>query len=234
MTGRSRLSKQKERDRKRKSKHLKQKSLIWVVTEGEKTEVEYVEWVSSQLPGDHILLKPTNPHASDPGSLCSYAKSLVSLDDKSAFVWIMSDVDDYQNTLRALCPVSQAERVSGKVRWAISNPSIDAWLVMHIRNVTNQYCERDVFRQIGKNAGLLTGPNSKSINTEFLKGNSRQACVNANSLHKQHESGGTLFPENNPCSDIPLFLKFVVDIHNQACRDSGALEHQVLSWEEIY
>ena len=185
-----------------------------VVVEGRETETSYVDFVAERLNSSHVLLKAYWPKATDRRSLLKAAKALKQdLGVSQHSIWIMCDVDDAQEVLKSICG---PDRRNGNIRWAISNPSIDAWLLMHLQSVSRSE-HRDSFASQAKELGVVKGKRGKEIVFSVLEGHLCDALNNAQKLRKKHKADGTAFTDDNPSSDVDLMLWEIVDTHNKMC-----------------
>jgi len=196
--------------RKRKVNTRTFRKTIYAVVEGEQTERQYVEFVRSSLQGAHGLQILIENPSSDPKSLFRRAKDILREPDEDVEVWIICDVDDQGQTLKQLR--QQRFRYSNRLHWAISNPEFAVWLIMHLERCTRSE-DRSVFARRAKELGLTSGRSGKDVVVAALGGNLGVARRNAAAARKMHD-GVAEFPDNNPSSEVDLFLEHVVRVHN--------------------
>ena len=204
--------------------------LFVVYCEGDKTEREYVEHLRSSLPSDAVSIRVETP-GSARRTLADAASTAVKELSKGPqdidwSVWILCDVDDDGAVLRQL---GAAGGGTGRYKWAVSNPSIAAWLLMHVQRLGRPE-HRDLFASQAAQKNLLSGKNKKTLEPGRLKGLSGAAVAEAERLRKKHLGDGTEFPNDNPSSTVPLMLEDLVGMYNRT--DAGKLEP--VSVQDLY
>lgn len=185
---------------------------IYAVLEGEKTEVQYIKFLESLLPGRHGLRILSASPGSARSTLFNKAKAIIQESDEDTEVWILCDVDDQADKLVKL---NQTRfKGSERLRWAISNPEFAVWLVMHFQECT-QWQQRNVYADLARKHGVASGKHGKDINKTKLVGTSSTAIKNAASARNQHVTAGHKLPHNNPQSDVDQFVQRIVSLYNE-------------------
>lgn len=179
-----------------------------------KTEVEYIDYVRSALPTRAVALRTYQPGAARITLARKAAEAASDFKrnwkDVDWAIWILCDVDDEGPKLLEL---GAGARSGASERWAISNPAIAVWLLMHVEYVT-RHEHRDTFAREAGTAGLLAGKNYKDLEPGELIGRSGVACERAERLRRRHANNGTLFPNDNPSSSVDRMLADLVKMYN--------------------
>lgn len=195
------------RDRDNRQKKT-ERPVYFVMCEG-MTEEQYIEFIVSSLPEKRLSI-----HSEQPGSnqktLFKAAKDALQQCSKLDRVWILCDVDDGGDDLKKL---GAATPLAGEVKWAVSNPAIAVWLLMH-NGTPTRHEHRDTFATMAKEAGLLTGRNAKTLVREELQSKSQAAVKTAERLRKGHLTADCIFPQDNPSSTVDFLLQAIVDDYN--------------------
>lgn len=202
-------------NRRRRPAKLRERRPEFVVFCEGKTEVDYVNFVRSALPERAVALRAEQPgsarktlHEAAAAAVEDFKKDS---DDLDWAVWILCDVDDEGPKLLELGAGRRSETSAG---WAVSNPSIAVWLLMHKEQVT-RHEHRDTFAREANAAGLLTGKTYKDLVPEELIGRCGEACEHAEKLRRRHLGNGTSFPNNNPSSNVDRMLLSLVEMYNR-------------------
>lgn len=110
-------------------------------------------------------------------------------------VWCVFDVDQHRNLKHA---VSLA-REHG-IHLAISNPCIELWFLLHYEDQTAFIGRHDAQRAATGHTKCEKSLSGKAL--AALDGNYETAKQRARWLARKHEGDDTLFPDNNPSSDV--------------------------------
>lgn len=185
---------------------------MYAVLEGQQTEKTYVEFIAKMLPGQHGVRIVAEVPGAARTTLFNKAKAIAQDSDDDSEVWVICDVDDEGETLREL--VKRTFEGSQRLHWAISNPAFAVWLVMHFQSCT-RWEHRDLFARAAVELGVAIGKKGKGIDTSLLLGKAAGARRNAIIARKNHVGSGNALPENNPQSDVDLFVQRVIDLYNE-------------------
>lgn len=213
--------------KRRKTNTRKYRRTVFAVLEGDRTELEYVNFVRSRLPGRHGIEIVTESPGSARETLFRRAKEILLETDQESEVWIICDVDDEGSKLAQM--TRQTFKGRARLRWAISNPEFALWLVMHVQDCT-KWEDRAVYARMAKKAGVATGKDGKGIDTQKLLGKAKAATTNAAAARKRHRDVGRHLPDNNPQSDVDEFIARVVQIYNEDVPNGS----NNLSVEDLY
>ena len=135
----------------RKNRNIDYKPVIFLVSEGRKTEPQYISGVFKEFGfcGRYAInYCGTKENQNTPVGLLKRAKSLIpeiksSLDQ----IWILVDKDNNSNeSLEAL--TREVQKIK-QCYCAISNPCFEYWLLSHFQNVTVNNVH-DCFKQLSK------------------------------------------------------------------------------------
>jgi hypothetical protein len=177
------------------------KKSFLVITEGERTEVQYLNYWRQQC-RDRITVEFDEVHGRSPLPLVRRAvkrkrdAERTAKREGAAFdeVWCVFDRDDFDD-------VQDAIRMAhdNGVRVAFWNPCFEIWFVWHFEN-----CERSSHRHDiqARSAELLNC--EKSLNRQTLvlmEASYWEARERAQHLEKRHAGNGVLIPDNNPSTD---------------------------------
>lgn len=202
------MSRQRRRGKQRGRARLPQ---FVVFCEGD-TEAQYVNYVRSHLPQRAIAFRVEQPGSARKTLAQAANRAVEELSkegDLDWSVWVLCDVDDEGPTLLKLGAAGAQSRFG----WAVSNPAIAAWLLMHVESV-NRHEHRDVFAQWASKEGLLSGRRHKTLEVAALKGKAGRAVSEAMRLRGRHKRDGTLFPSDNPSSTVDRMLEAIVSMYN--------------------
>lgn len=126
--------------------------------------------------------------------------------------WVVCDVDDEAETIKNLRPVAEHQRVtndlndsSPSIRWAVSNPCFEVWLIWHFEDFSDPG-QRSIVQKRCREKELLSGANGKVLDHSRLTLEGVDAATaRAKSLRARH-SGVSEFPNDVPSSDMDLLL----------------------------
>ncbi|MCS4593320.1 RloB family protein [Brevibacterium sediminis] len=128
-------------------------------------------------------------------------------------VWIVCDVDDEAESIKQLRPVPEHQRTHDDldeavpyVRWAVSNPCFEVWLIWHFEDYSNPGV-RSIAQKICKDRRILSGANGKVLDRSRLTPeNTELAISRAKHMRKRHSEIST-FPNDVPSSDMDLLVE---------------------------
>lgn len=181
------------------------KKRVLVVCEGSKTEPDYLSQLSRRSNTALIQLELVDTPHTAPKKLVEVAVELKREIDKESKkakdspakrdeVWCVFDVDQHLFLKEA---IDQAG--ANGVRIALSNPSIEVWFLLHLKECTG-FLERDDARR-RLEAELGTYAKGQFDLTPLL-GKYEVARARAKALDVKHAGDGTLLPHNNPSSGV--------------------------------
>ena len=193
----------------------KEKRVIRVLTEGEVTEVEYVNALR-RLPQirERFHLETDNKHGA-PGTLVKEAVNLMRKDREIDRCWCLFDVEWPRTNPQAHHPsLPEAIRLAKAhdgVAVAVSNPTFEYWLVLHHRRTTTFLCNEDAeslrHQLDGSNGKALDGAaHGIRYDGAWYASHCATACINAEQVSQRHHVDGRTFPDDNPSSTMPAFI----------------------------
>lgn len=119
-------------------------------------------------------------------------------------IWCLMDVEAPRPHPRLSETVALAAP-HPKVHLAFSNPCFEAWLLLHDRDLDAFLTTADAV----KAAQALDGVSGKRVDAGQFVARRAAASTRAQKLRRRHEKDGVTFPDDNPSSDLDLFLAAV-------------------------
>lgn len=174
------------------------RNVLRVLTEGERTEPEYLfVWVRHNA-GVHLDLADTGM---TPDALVRRAKEHLKAQPRRRStrdfdeIWCVFDTDEHENLPRAI----EEARQSG-VEVAVSNPCFELWLVLHRRRQTAYIDRRDVQR-LSNELGLSDGKAIAAAGRNTLVEAFPIAKERAQELDRRH-AGNDSPARENPSTNV--------------------------------
>lgn len=178
---------------------------VVVVCEGSKTEPKYLRMLNARSRDALIELEIVDEAATNPKSLvdraCAVKKEAArehrrTKDPNTRIdeLWCVFDVDEHPMLREA---VQQAS--DNGVEVAISNPSVEVWFLLHFQDQWAHIDRHDALRSLRVQ---LPGYEKGAVDLDDLLGRFEIASDRARRLAQKHEGDGTVFPHNNPSSDL--------------------------------
>lgn len=180
---------------------LQPKPRILIITEGEKTEKQYIEGYKRACKNPRVAIEYGRGGAV-PLTLVQRAKTRKQETDRQARqerdenlkfeeVWCVFDRDEHPNFDQAI-----EEARHSSIRLAISNPCFELWLLLHFNDAPGLQ-HRDKITE--KLCSCVTGYN-KSINYSVYAPGNKDASRRARQLDKQAELVGEAY--RNPTTGM--------------------------------
>ncbi len=168
---------------------------ILIVTEGEITEVQYVQGLVQHLRTAGVTVVPCTVQAGggEPSRVLAKARDLASRSDYEA-VWIVVDVDDHAS----LDPVLSQCTTSGE-KVIVSNPQFEVWLLWHFANSGAPQTTASLKRELRRHGFV-----GKHLPTTFPFHRVDQAAITA--THKDRSTALNTRGDN-PSSSMPHLVK---------------------------
>lgn len=200
---------------KRSRGNRKEKTVIALFTEGEVTEVEYLNAVR-RLPAirERFRLDIEDLHGA-PSKLMKAAIRMKRADKEVDQCWCVFDVEWPKSNPKAHHPkleavLKEADDWPG-IECAVSNPTFELWLILHHklerRALLNEEAEDERHRLDGSKGKSLDGVVGKThYDGDWYVEHAETACRHALKLDQQHE-GVNRFPENNPSSSMVHLMR---------------------------
>jgi hypothetical protein len=200
----------------RRENTRKEKKIIFIFAEGEKTEPIYFEYKKKKIEteirrkGIKIEIKGTGRNTL---SLVDFAINYINnekidltLDD----CWVVFDKDDFNEDFNRA--ISKAQKNGLKV--AYSNEAFELWFLLHFSFMNSAINRSDYNNKLTKNYSKLTGDKKykydKTKNVlqliEIIKSKESDAIRNAKKLIKQY-NGEASFLKKNPSTTVHLLVE---------------------------
>lgn len=183
----------------RKTKVRKQRKLLVIVCEGEKTERMYFERYKKGRPSLSIEMPNTN--YTDPINLVKFALTQIEkygIDRKNGDdIWCVFDCDNNPNpNILAAC-----NNAGEKVKICLSNPSFELWYLLHFAYNESPLTNPVLIAQLERK---IKGYEKNKDYFDLLEGNRETAIKNAKKINNLHEIEGIdLFStESNPSTTV--------------------------------
>lgn len=181
------------------------KQTILVFTEGEVTEPAYIQALKRLehvRRSTSIRIEIADDHAV-PYPLVERAVREAS-DAEVDAVWCLLDVEAPQRHPRLADAIALAGKHE-KVHLAFSNPCFEVWVVLHEKDLGAWASTDDVVSA----AQSVNGVSGKHVEATELIQRRALAAGRAVSLRERHRKNGSEFPDDNPSTQVDLFLAAV-------------------------
>ena len=171
---------------------------ILIVTNGERTEVDYFEGFKNEvrLPGITII----SANHSNPQNVYGYAQGKETEYDE---VWCVLDVDQFGEEVKTVIDKAKASRI----RCAVSNPCFEAWLLMHFQYSTASLTPQEAVKKLKQ--VLPSYDKSRLQFTDFFA-RIDTAIQNAQKLERHHQENRVNFPcDSNPYTSVHILMEML-------------------------
>ena len=178
--------------------------IIRVLTEGEKTEPQYIEILRREYRNTTIKIKREDTGLSAKSLLRraqEYKRRNNRRNPDFDEIWIIFDVD--ANPVRTINQVIQEARDSD-IKIAISNPCLELWLVLHCQDQTG-YIEREQIQRMARTLGMIKRKDIALGAHRTLIDKYDEARNRAKKLEIMHRNNNSKLWEN-PSSQIWKFV----------------------------
>ncbi len=182
--------------RTKSTKKRSTKTTVLVVTNGEVTELCYLEWLRNKVNGPHEKYSVTVKYISgDP----SWVLSKVSTKNYDQ-VWLVVDQDDHsskkmQSFIDGCCRKDIAA--------VVSVPCFEVWLNAHYERVQNYQDQKDTQRHYRQLSGV-SEKDEKTIPQNFPFDEYEKACGNAHLTGRHNPKPNVL--AKSPATSMPFLL----------------------------
>lgn len=185
---------------------------VLVLTGGEITERDYLNWLVEvlELPKSNFKIINTGFDARRLSEMAISSKKEDSnrakreKDSSNVYdsIWIVIDVDNSPILVKEAIQLATNNGISV----AVSNPCFEVWLNFHVTNSTAPATIESA-QKLAKTNGLVSSENKKIPIVDKLLGNTETAKRNAAMLRKHHEDSGSFFPNNTPSSGMDFLVE---------------------------
>ncbi|WP_118186223.1 RloB family protein [Paraburkholderia phosphatilytica] len=206
----------------RRARNIERKEARWeafdrilIVTEGEKTEVNYFEEIRREyrLPSAAVHVCPAD--GTNPLQVVNYASDLCVKTHEWERVYAVIDRDDhahYDEALRVAAQLDGTHRNDEKkpimFRVVPSNPCFELWLLLHFQRSEAHIHRDDVVRRLdGHLNGYRKGGRGLFARTRH---GLDAAYANAQRLREQLER-----PGQNPSTDVDVLVRLLTTLRDQ-------------------
>lgn len=165
---------------------------IWLVTEGEKTEPNYLTAFRDELGLSNIFVKP-QPEGLSPTNLYDFAVKVLRSSDslKPDKIYIVFDRDEYPDYQRV---IDRCEREK-KIFAIPSSPCFEYWLLLHVKKTTRDFGEPSVvLRELKKHAPFATYSKGRNDIYPQIRHCIDKAAKNAVSCRREMKNVGANCP----------------------------------------
>lgn len=188
-----------------------EKRIIRVFAEGEATELEYIDvfrrspdvWNSVAL---DLVIEMAGATPQTLVSAAAKSKKTASLEVDE--YWCIYDVESPQNHPFLLEARDQA-RANG-IKLAVSNPCFELWLSLHHAQC-GAYLSTDnaisLRARLEAAEGVRASQGGKHLIGSFYLARVEVAMARAAGLRLKHQQDGTMFPHDNPSSNMDEFMR---------------------------
>jgi hypothetical protein len=196
---------------KRRVATRKPKKTLLIFCEGERTEPEYLNALKRQPSVRDVaavdLRVETTHGGSVPLTLVSLAtgarRRSTEEDGEIDEFWCVFDVEWPINHPNLRDAVERARK--NRIKLAISNPCFELWLILHFQD-HGAWLDNDAACRLRK---ILDGSADKGLDAAKYMPLREAAATRATALAKRHIRDGTLFPDDNPSSDMYCLVESV-------------------------
>ncbi|WP_314452717.1 RloB family protein [Rothia aeria] len=173
------------------------KTTVLVVTNGEVTELRYLEWLRDKVNGPHEKYSVTvKDIPGDPSRVLS--KVPTKNYDQG---WLVVDRDDHSSKkMQSFIKDCQRENIDA----VVSVPCFEVWLNAHYARVKNYQDQKEAQRHYRQLSGV-SEKDEKTIPQNFPYDNYEQACANAH-LAGKYENPRPNVLAKSPATPMPFLL----------------------------
>jgi hypothetical protein len=182
-----------------------------IVTEGEKTEPNYLKALRNRLQLNAAEVEILHPEGTDPITLTNKAIELRDVRKKEAErggaiaydeVWVVFDLEKPNDRRRELADKAMTMKEAAGIQFAISDPAFEFWLLLHEEYTTSPFADCNaVIQRLKKHwSGYSKG---QTLPAEFLK-KMPTAVQHAQRCREYHE---TCAGDGNPSTKVDLLAR---------------------------
>jgi len=197
---------------KRKQFHsLPSGNAFLIVTEGEKTEPNYLSTLRDRLHLSAAEVEVVHPEGTDPITLVRRAIELRNIRKREAKrgplieydeVWVVYDLEKIHDERRGLDKKARNLSGASDIRFAVSDPCFEFWLLLHEEFTTRPFPDcADVVRQLKKS---LTGySKGQALLGDFIE-KTPTAVIRSERCREHHRTSGD---DGNPSTNMDLLIR---------------------------
>jgi hypothetical protein len=182
-----------------------------IVTEGEKTEPNYFKALRNRLQLNATDVEIVHPEGTDPITLTHKAIELREARRREAKqglviaydeVWVVFDLEKPHDERRKLANKAMAMKDAKGIRFAISDPAFEFWLLLHVEYTTTPFADCDtVIKRLERHwPGYSKGQTLSSEDMDKLP----TAVQHAQRCREHHAAGAG---DGNPSTKVDLLAR---------------------------
>lgn len=182
-----------------------------IVTEGEKTEPNYIKALRDRLQLNAAEVEIVHPKGTDPKTLTMRAVELRDARTKAVKkglaiaydeVWVVFDLETPHDERRTLAGLAMAMKEARGIRFAVSDPCFEFWLLLHGEYTTSPFADCDsVVKRLEKHwPAYSKGQPPAQAFLEKLP----IAVTNAHRCRAHHQATGNT---DNPSTQVDILAK---------------------------
>ena len=182
-----------------------------IVTEGKKTEPNYLYAIRQRLHLTALEVEIVHPEGTDPITLTTEAIKLKDerkkLAKKGAVIeydeiWVVFDLEKASDQRRDLARQAQDIASKNHIKFAISDPCFEYWLLLHVEYTTSPFsCCDNVVSKLRKHVDVYV--KSEPLGPHFID-NIPFAVANAERCRLHHD---TCEGNRNPCTNVDELIR---------------------------
>lgn len=191
----------------RKERTRKPKRRVYIVCEGEKTELKYFNGFKERNSGVEII--PVHSKYTDPISIVNFAEERIDkwdIDfDEGDGVWCVFDVDENSSSdIKKASDLASAK----KIKIALSNPSFEIWFLLHFKDVFSHISRQDVILDL---KDYIKGYKKNKDVNPIVFPLTHKAIPRAEKLNQTHKNNNIpiFSAESNPSTQVFELVKFI-------------------------
>lgn len=183
--------------RAKSAKKRSTKTTVLVVTNGEVTELSYLEWLRDKVNGPHEKYSVTvKDIPGDPSRVLSKVPTK-NYDQ----VWLVVDRDDHSpEKMQGFIKDCQSRNITA----VVSVPCFEVWLNAHYARVKNYQDQKEAQQHYRQLSGV-SEKDEKTIPQNFPYDNYEQACANAHLAGKYKNPRPNVLAKS-PATSMPFLL----------------------------
>lgn len=192
----------------RRSKQRVLAKRFLVVTNGQKTERDYFDYLN-RIAYDVIEVK-TNGRGYSLEKMLDDAKAAIQSNDFDC-VAIVMDVDEYKSSKKNIKKITDfmKEAEANGIEVYLSNESFEIWLCAHKIAISNKLKKREQAAKAAKEAGMTEGNRGKAVvESEITQENINKAINEVARLRKANKNKRSFFYK--PSTDVDLLVRKII------------------------
>jgi len=188
----------------RKQNNRKPHKVIYIYSEGEKTEPNYFNAIKAEL---HLKEVDIRVHGCGDHTLplvnwVIEKKEEVKNSDEGTEWWVVIDKDEHRGFTQA---INLAK--ANDIQVAYSNECFELWFILHFEYLNTAIGRTNYCKKLTELLKIKYEKNNSNI-YELIKSKESEACRNAENLEKQHnDENTTSLEKRDPSTTVHLLVK---------------------------